>query len=579
MANIHLNNLIERAENRFSIDSKNMSMTDWICENTTIHGKKFSVERYPFQRDILDDMHPNMDVKKCSQVGLTEGQIRKMLGFLVRNRGTKGIFTLPNEKLYDKISKTRIQPIVEKDKVFNPEGAGKVTRSKEVMQFGYSWLYVTGCTEADATSTSADAVFNDEVDLSPQDMLALFNSRLQDSDWKIRQRFSTPTFPAFGIDQGFQVSDQHLYLCKCDKCNHWNWPEFNRKFITVPGLPDHIQEIVDIDHNIVDDIDILGAYVHCEKCRAPLDLSRLDNRQWVAKHPNRAHHRGYSVSPFTTERLPPSYIITQLLDYKKREYIRGFHNTVLAQTYSDNNIQISREAIDRCMGYEQILDVSKSSNTWVGIDVGQTCHITLGAGSSAHDMSVFDFRTVHVDNLIRTVEEIMDQYRVVGGTIDRHPYEPTADAVFKASDGKILPAEYRGNKEVNLVNDATQTLTHVQIDRTMALDQVARQVKRGTISFNGYKHQRSIITDHLRNMVRDEKPDEPAKWIKLDSNDHYFHSLANLLVAPKVSDVVLLKSNHEIRTLVSSAVVSMPNQQSQLLGRSNKRVDFPVLGM
>jgi hypothetical protein len=110
---------------------------------------------YEFQEAILNDMHPNMDVIKCSQVGLTEVEIRKVLGFLKRNRGVSAIFTLPNEKLYDKISKTRIQPLISNDRCFNPDNATRPVRSKEVMQIDDSWLYVTGCAESDATSTSA----------------------------------------------------------------------------------------------------------------------------------------------------------------------------------------------------------------------------------------------------------------------------------------------------------------------------------------------------------------------------------------------------------------------------------------
>ena len=46
------------------------SMGDWICANTKIKGKPFSFEGYPFQKAIADDMHPDLSVIKCSQMGM-----------------------------------------------------------------------------------------------------------------------------------------------------------------------------------------------------------------------------------------------------------------------------------------------------------------------------------------------------------------------------------------------------------------------------------------------------------------------------------------------------------------------------
>ena len=42
----------------------------WIKEHTKLNDLPFSTARYPFQKQILNDMHINMDVIKCSQIGL-----------------------------------------------------------------------------------------------------------------------------------------------------------------------------------------------------------------------------------------------------------------------------------------------------------------------------------------------------------------------------------------------------------------------------------------------------------------------------------------------------------------------------
>lgn len=543
MMNDHLRELYQRIQGRYSIDSVEMGMGEWLCQNTTLRGRPFSFKRYPFQRAIADDLHPNMDVIKPSQVGLSEIQVRKALGFVARNRGTTLIFTMPNEKMFERMSTTRILPVVKEERVFNLEtrSGEKPTRSRGLIQVGSSFMYVTGATEGDATSISADVVFNDEVDLTDQQMLALFNSRLQNSDWKINQRFSTPTFNNFGVDQGYIVSDQREYLCKCDACGHWNLPTFSRPFVDIPGLPDDLEHLHEIDETLIDTglLDLVNAQVICERCRAPLDLGREENREWVAQFPSRTHARGYRVRPFSTDRLGPDYIIQQLLKYKSRDYMRGWYNTVLGEAFTGGNARLSDADINMCFTAKmQRYDAERDLPTWIGIDMGQTCHLVVGQGDSIETMHVVEFRTIPVEELLSVVEELLATYNVIGGAVDRHPYTPTADALWSLSQGRIMPVEYRGQKELNIIKDELDPEIHryAQANRTALIDEVARLVRQHRIRLSGYGQQKSTITEHLKDMVRDENPEKPATWVKLTGNDHYFHALAFLIGGVKLKE-------------------------------------------
>lgn len=543
MMNDHLKELLGRLQNRYSVDSVEMSMGEWLCQNTNLRGRPFSFKRYPFQRAIADDLHPNMDVIKPSQVGLSEIQARKALAFISRNRGTTLIFTMPNEKMFERMSTTRILPLVKEEKVFNLEtrSGEKPTRSRGLIQVGTSFMYVTGATEGDATSISADAVFNDEVDLTDQQMLALFNSRLQNSDFKINQRFSTPTFNNFGVDQGYMVSDSREYLCKCDACGHWNLPTFSRSFVDIPGLPDDLEHLHEIDESLIDTgrLDLVNAQVICERCRAPLDLGREENREWVAQFPSRTHARGYRVRPFSTDRLGPDYIIAQLLKYKSRDYLRGWYNTVLGEAFTGGNARLSDADINMCFTPHMTKpDVDRSTPTWLGIDMGQVCHLVLGQGDSIEALHVIEFRTIPVEELPAAVSEILATYNVIGGGVDRHPYTPTADALWELSQGRILPIEYRGQKELNLIKDELdpELILHAQANRTALIDEVARLVRLHRIRFSGYGQQKNTISEHLKDMVRDENPEKPATWVKLSGNDHYFHALAFLIGGVKLKE-------------------------------------------
>lgn len=102
---------------RFSKDATGMSYSEWVCKNTTLKGVPFNFKRYPFQKAIMDDMHPNLCVIKPSQQGATELQMRKALAFLARNRGTTLMFTFPSEPMLRKQAQTRFQPLIEADRV------------------------------------------------------------------------------------------------------------------------------------------------------------------------------------------------------------------------------------------------------------------------------------------------------------------------------------------------------------------------------------------------------------------------------------------------------------------------------
>lgn len=570
MSNLFAETLYSRAREQFSIDSKNMSMSQWIEANTTLKKQPFSFKGYEFQRKIVDDMHPDLSVIKISQIGLTEIQIRKALAFLVRNRGTSLIFSLPTEDMFQRVSKARVKPIVTSDKVFNtPEDMlNKSTRSTEMMQFSQSWLYLVPAIESAATSIPADFVMNDEVDLSDQQMISLFNSRMQASKYKISQKFSTPTYPSFGIDSNWNISDQHMYMLRCTCCGHWQHPEFNTKFVHIPGMPD-VGNLTDITVAYKDELELENAYVKCEKCHSPLDLADPSLREWVAAYPNRKNSRGYRIGCFSVSNLSLPYIFKSMWEYQKTEHIRGFYNTVLGTPYSDGNIQIPTDAIHACMTGDTVMpELDKiNEDLWVGIDMGSVCHVTVGAGPSKDKLRIIAMYQKRSDEIVEHCKWLAEKTKLRGGCVDRHPYTPTANEILKVTSGKIMPTEYRGTKDVNIKYDDYELLSHVQVNHTWFLDTIASRIRKRSLSISGYGHQKSIVTEHFRDMVREEKMDgKPAQWIKLHGNDHYLHSSAFMLASLEVGEIVYLKSDVDKRILSISDITTIKDNTPNLIG-------------
>lgn len=519
-------------------------MAEWICNNTTLKGRPFSFKNHQFQKQILNDMHPYLTCKKLSQVGLTEGQIRKALGFMCMEPGVRIIYTFPTKILKDNNSRTRIKPVVDTD--FPEEKGTKEVRNADVIQIGSSFMYIASGSESDVTSTPADMVMNDEIDLGDSDFYALVNSRLQASTWKIKQSFSTPTFSGFGVSLDFESSDQHEYFVRCPHCNEWQVPLYDLRSVYIPGLPSYIQRLTDIKEDLALGLDLDSAFVRCIRCGHKLDLGPEAVRQWVPKYPTRVHSRGYQVRPFSSNLLSVKYLVMTMADYIKKGRLRRGYNTVLGEDYQDSNARMEEAVIkDRFMS-QVTPKISKDKAVYVGIDMGLICHITV-----VIEGAVIEWIRIGYEQLINKIKELDAKYNIVSGAIDRYPYTPLSNDVRDMTNGRIQPVVYAGMKVAEPKREEDKTISYIACNRTHALDAVKSAIYNKTIDFYGYGDSEDIIVEHLRDMVREDEPGKQPEWKKLNGNDHFFHSLGYALLAKQIKYVMGLNQKLESRSVIS----------------------------
>lgn len=550
MSNSYTKELLNLMRNRYDQDLIGMTMGTYLEKNTKLKEKPFSFNRYPYQRGVVDDEHNNQVGIKCSQVGWSEVMQRWAAAWLKRHRSTKGIYAYPDDDMRQKNVQSRLMPLIDETPVFNMGGGSKKPiRSITLLQIEKSYLYVTGSKVGDATSTDSDFVILDEYDLHNMQIAALFQSRLQNSEWKIRKYFSTPTYTEFGVDKLYRDSDQMEYMIRCDSCNHWQFPLFDLRWVHIPGLSSDVNDLVnDLNPHMLENqaIDLRGSYVCCEKCRAPLDLGREDNRSWVSKFPSRYMLRGRRINCFSVSTRPVVDLVTELMDYKRRDFIRGFKNSVLGEAEDSSSARISEADIRMCIGSPTIPEIRTDIPTFIGVDMGHNCHITVGQGYDLNNIKVVRMMCVPIALLKQTISELDNTYMVIGGHVDRHPESQAANDVRDLTQRRILPCEYRGTKEVNFVvgPEGKEDYLYIQADRTTLLDEVAAAIRGHRIEFNGYEGtDSSEIVVHLRNMVRVEAPETPAVWNKLDPADHYFHSIGFMLTAVKTKRVMNLRTD------------------------------------
>ena len=564
--------LRDMIEARYAPADRKLGNADWLKKNTTMRGRPFSTDKYPFQDALLNDESQRSVAVKPSQVGVSELYQRLSLALMRRNAHRKMIYAYPDDLMRQKNVQTRVHPLADQPAFFQ-EGETKPVRSIDLIQVGSSWIYMTGSKVGDATSTDADAVFLDEYDLHDMSIASLFQSRMQNSDWKIYKKFSTPTWANYGVDGDYLASDQTQYMIQCDACNRWQFPMFTPDYITIPGLPTSFdQDFTELDRQRVEHLglDLSKSYVCCHHCRAKLDLGRTDNRQWVTKHPSRTDYmKGWKVNPFSASTRPPSELFKELWEYQKNNNLKGFRNSSLGEPEDTGSNRLQEADVRACLGSRNVPAVD-GEPTWVGIDMGHQCHVVVGQGTSIKNMKgVRAFKTP-IGLLNDRVAEILATYNVIGGACDRHPESLAAENLRLLSGGKIIPCEYRGQKTVNLVKDPiTEDVTHAQINRTQILDGAAEQIRKKQIQFNGFEDQSEEIVTHFRNMVREENPEKEAVWTKLDNQDHYFHATAFMNAAFLVKDY---QENIDGPTgvVIGIAGVDLPGYNTALVGSNPK---------
>jgi hypothetical protein len=283
---------------------------------------------------------------------------------------------------------------------------------------------------------------------------------------------------------------------------------------------------------------------------------------------------------------PVGDIVVELLDYKRRDFIRGFKNSVLGEAEDSSSARISEADIRLCLtGQKEVPPIRQDLPTWIGIDMGHNCHIVVGQGYDLKNVQIVRMMVVRGEELVGTVDALQNTYWIAGGLADRHPETQLANAVRDVTNRIILPCEYRGTKEINLIAgpEGPEDIIYIQADRTTLLDEVKRAVTAHTLLMSGYGHLDLDVVVHLRNMVRVDTPETPAVWNKLDQSDHFFHAIGFMLSAIKMRHVRNLKTDVP-QTFIGIAGANQAAYNQDIYGNSIRKTsqwqqDYLSLGL
>lgn len=507
-----------------------------------IEGEPFSFDGHEFQREIIRDVSSRLYVRKCSQVGLSELMVQKLLAMCSVVQYKRLIFTMPVAAMAQKFSKDRVDSVIEQSDYYRGMVV-KANNSASQKKIGNNTVYIGGTFgDTGAISVPAEILINDEIDFSNPVVLGKLSSRLRHAtkDAKgysgTRIMFSTPTVDDYGIDNYFKRGHQAHYMVKCTHCGSWEFPDFMQDFV-VPGMDKPIIELErrDMQNELYRFED---AWIKCPGCGNDLwsSLIQPERRQWVPKYPDR-WEKSYQVMPWDvpTHNTPAS-IIQQFDEYRD---VGDFFNFVVGLPYSspDNSFMVSDEHRDRVADaelwiYQQC--VAKSA-TVGGLDVGKTCHLVVMAASGKVSYVVW---AETIQNTISkpATEEIIKRFeffKMRKLVIDAGPDITLVNQLVGAKAlGQISACQYvRSVPGLSIISEHDDGQL-IKADRSKTMGATMKAHNAGFIHYpmklaaDVFAHLKSI--KKIRNL---DVSGEDVERFEATGEDHYGHALNYAMVA------------------------------------------------
>ena len=528
----HLNRIKSSLSNEFNLTT----IPEWIEKNTKIRGENFSFKDHEYQLAVLRDQAQEVNIRKCSQIGLTELTVRYTLAVSRIIDGFSTIYTLPTADMATKFSKTRIDPVIEssEDLAFAVDAN---TDNTEMKRLGDSFIYFKGTFGAKAAiSTPADLLVHDEFDFSDLSVLTTYQSRLTHSSHKLQRNFSTPTLPGFGISEKFANSKRKWQMVKCDHCAHSFLPNYF-EHVKIPNFDNDLRSI---NANNLKSIDYKQAKLLCPHCGKEPNLFP-EYRTWVVENPDDNYDAsGWQIQPFDAPAIitMPDLIVASTR-YKRYEDFINF------------NLGLPAESRENSLARDELLalhlDGIPAFTTHVmGVDMGMTCHVVIAGVNFDGSMHVVHREKVPLYTLTARRLELAAKYRLSMSVFDAYPYTETI-LRMQNEDPNLYASVYTTSKSTELykvksiAEDSEKgklPLRQVDVNRNKAFDDLMMTLREQKIFFAKDAHTDEFIA-HCLDMKRIQSFTQDQEmqfvWKKSEKgNDHFFHALLYCHVAAKL---------------------------------------------
>lgn len=432
------------------------SAFEWITRNgfKNENGIPMEFNDRDFMIQPLEDESKLLAVLKCSQVGFSTMSIFKAAFHNIKY-GHNIIYTLPTDSDVQEFNKAKTNMILNNNTdmrgfLVDDTVHTKSFRTLDGSNVGFTFFKGTHGTSSSIMQT-ADILIKDEFDRSNPNVLNAFKSRITASSYAAEWEFSNPTFPSFGVDFTWQLSDQKHYIYWCPSCGHAAYISYEPESFD-GGNTHHVcqerREFV------------------CGACNNILDRRSAD-KEWVNKYTSKLGISGYWIS----QMMAPWITAEKLIREKALTLPNVWANFFLGRPYASNSNSLDPSNIIKNIQYDDKGYVMKPSGKYrvLGADVGGTI-------DNPHFHCVRGDETGITQIIKIQGEEAMHNYMRMQNismlVIDNAPYPEIAIRLTKAFPGKVKRCVFDYNEKRKELYETDYKTSIVNVHRTRLFDRV-----------------------------------------------------------------------------------------------------------
>lgn len=463
----------------------------------------FRAHRYLYEP--YRDNSPLLCCIKAGQIGFSTMAILKTI-WLARNRAMRIGYVLPTESMAQKFVSSKVNPMTLENKVIASYMNSK--DAVEQKQVGKGFIHYVGAqTPHNAIMLTMDMLICDEYDKSPQNIMEMFESRLQHSKYKWEWVFSNPTIPNYGVDRYWEMSDKKIWHVR-HSCG----------------------SIYPLDESCIDYAREMFA---CPSCHGEITDDQRRMGEWAPTA--EGTWSGYWIPLW----LSPDVTASVIAEKKRRNTPEYFANFVAGTAYINVNNMLSQQILENCVDPNVN---SQEDRIIIGVDTGHNIHYTLankeGMFHHGYCMSVDENEKGERKpdyNPWNEIESLLVRYPRSIAVIDQG-----GDLIGP----RILQAKYKGRVFLCWFTKEKRTQQiitwgqndedgKVQADRNRLVQLMVDQMKDNRVTFNGTVSDWQPWFSHALNVYRvkevqgEDENDPQYGWRyvwKRKGPDHFFFS-------------------------------------------------------
>lgn len=482
-----------------------VSIHNWVITNgiKTETGKDLDFHTHRYLFDIYSDNSPYLCCIKAGQIGFSTMAILKTI-WLSRNRQIDVGYILPSVEMVQKFVGSKVNRMSQQNPIIASWMKDKDSITQKQIDENYIF-YLGAQTDRSAIMLSLDMLVADEYDKSPQDILEIYDSRLQHSKYGYKWVFSNPTIPNFGVDRFWEISDKKMWHIT-HSCGE-NYP---------------------MDESC---IDYTAQIYRCPKCKVEITDEERRMGEWVKTATGK--WSGYWIPLWIAPQIPAETIC----EHKRTKSAEYFANFVAGLPYINTSNMLSQQMLDNCLDSKVN---EQQGKIIIGVDTGHNIHYTM-----ANKQGFF------YHGYINSVEENDKSFNPIK---NYDPYDELdklmfdyKNAIMIADQGgdligiRKLQSKYKGRvflcwftpetKNLQIIRWAdNDELGKVLVDRNRAIQMVVDEIKEKRITFNGNKDEWQPFFNHALNIYRvqeikgeEDDPQYNWRWVwKRKGADHWF---------------------------------------------------------